>query len=77
MEMPERYVPTRPVFGTWLLAREDNGGWVDGLSKAARDDRTFPRHGDLETVKKWLQGKRPSGDDWEALDDAELDYLAF
>ena len=76
-EMPERYTDKRPAFAAWLIARPDSGNWVDGLAQAARADRAFPRHGDLEAVKKWLQGRRPSGDDWEALDDAELDYLAL
>ncbi len=75
-EMPERYTERREPFGKWLHARPDKGDWVDGLAEAARQDRMFPRHGDLEAVKKWLAGRRPSGDDWEALDDAELDYLA-
>ncbi|MBM3928913.1 MAG: hypothetical protein FJ335_10705 [Sphingomonadales bacterium] len=75
--MPERYEPKRPAFAAWLLARADSGGWVDGLAAVARTDRSFPRGGDIEAVKRWLQSKRPSGDDWEALDDAELDYLAL
>lgn len=68
---------TRPCFGTWLIQQTGRRGFVGGLAEAASKERTFPRHGDVEAVKKWLQNSRASGDDWEALEDAELDYLAL
>lgn len=62
-------------FGAWLLEQRGVGGFIGGLANAAAQDRTFPRHGDVQAVGKWMQGQRPSGDDWEALEDAEAAWL--
>lgn len=64
-------------FGAWLVQQKGRGGFIGGLADAAAADRSFPRYGGLEDVRKWLQGSRASGDDWEALEDAELDWLAL
>lgn len=72
----EDRVATVP-FGTWLIAQKGRIGFVGGLADAAAGDRTFPRAGDVEAARKWLQGRMASGDDWEALDDAELDWLSL
>ena len=64
-------------FGTWLLAQQGRGGFIGGLADAAAGDRSFPRTGDVEDARKWLQRRMASGDDWEALDDAELDWLSL
>ena len=64
-------------FGTWLVAQQGRGGFIGGLADAAAGDRTFPRGGDVEEARKWLQRRMASGDDWEALEDAELDYLSL
>lgn len=66
----------RESFGRWLLKQGARGGFVGELATAASKDRAFPRDGDIEAARKWLQASRASGDDWEALEDAELDYLA-
>jgi hypothetical protein len=47
------------------------------LAEAAAKDRKFPRTGDVAAARKWLQENRASGDDWEALEDAEMDYHAL
>jgi hypothetical protein len=65
------YLPTPEPFGKWLLSQRDRGDWVDALATAARADRTFPKTGDPEAARAWLQNSRASGDDWEALEDAE------
>lgn len=70
-------IDTRPCFGAWLVQQGGRGGFIGGLADAAAKDRRFPRHGDVEAVKKWLQENRASGDDWEALDDAELDWSSY
>ncbi len=64
-------------FGTWLVAQQGRGGFIGGLADAAAGDRSFPRAGDVDAARKWLQARMASGDDWEALDDAELDWLAL
>ncbi len=64
------------AFGTWLVTQRDAGGFVGQLANAAAIDRTFPKSGDIAAARKWLQSNRPSGDDWEALDDAETKWLA-
>lgn len=70
-------VASTAPFGTWLVAQQGRGGFVGQLADAAAGDRTFPRGGDVDAARKWLQDRRASGDDWEALDDAELDWLAL
>lgn len=64
-------------FGAWLLEQADRPGWISGLAKAAKSDRLFPRGGDIEAVRKRFQDTGADGDAFEALDDAEMDYLAL
>ena len=64
-------------FGTWLVAQTGRGGFVGQIAEAAAGDRLFPRSGDVAAARMCLQDRRASGDDWEALDDAELDWLAL
>lgn len=64
-------------FGTWLLEQTDRPGWISGLAKAAKTDRSFPRNGDIDAVRKRFQETGADGDAFEALDDAEMDYLAL
>jgi hypothetical protein len=66
----------RVAFGAWLLTQRDAGGFVGQLANAAAADRAFPRAGDVDDARKWLQANRASGDDWEALEDAEAKWLA-
>lgn len=64
-------------FGTWLIQQQDRDGFIGDLAEAAAKDRKFPRTGDVAAARKWLQENRASGDDWEALEDAEMDYHAL
>ena len=73
----DRYGEERPAFGAWLLKQVDRGDWVDGLANAARADRSFPKHGDPETVRKHLRAAGADGDTFQAVDDAELDWLSY
>lgn len=43
-------------------------------NRRGRKDWRFPRGGDIEAARKWLQDSSARGDAWEALEDAELDY---
>lgn len=72
-----RLFEPKPAFGTWLLSQTKADGWIRNFALAASADRTFPRSGDPEMVRKWLNGQRASGDDWAALEDAESDWLCY
>ncbi|BCA61160.1 hypothetical protein HMP09_0394 [Sphingomonas sp. HMP9] len=63
-------------FGAWLLTQRDAGGFVGQLANAAAIDRAFSRSSDVDAARKWLQANRASGDDWEALEDAETKWMA-
>ena len=67
----------REPFGRWLLAQRDRGDWIDALADAARRDPAFPREGDPEAVRKRLRELQADGDTFQALDDAELDWLSY
>ncbi|MES2339619.1 MAG: hypothetical protein V4537_16125 [Pseudomonadota bacterium] len=72
-----RHGVERPTFGAWLLTQRDRGDWVDGLAEAARADRSFPRHGDVEAVRARLREQQADGDAFQALEDAEADWLSY
>ncbi|WP_230781582.1 hypothetical protein [Sphingomonas sp. Leaf37] len=76
MNMPDRYADEPTPFGKWLIQQTGRGGFVGDLATSASRDRSFPRAGTVEDARKWLQGSRASGDDWEALEDAESAWLA-
>lgn len=65
----------RAPFGQWLLTQKDRGDWVDDLAAAARADRTFPKLGDPEAVRAHLRKQQADGDAFQAIDDAEGDWL--
>jgi hypothetical protein len=67
----DQYEEKRQPFGAWLVTQKDRGGFVGQIASVAAADRRFPKSGDPTAVRKWLQEQRPSGDDWEALEDAE------
>lgn len=66
----------RMPFGIWLMQQRDRSGFVGQLANSAAADRTFPKTGTYEDARKWMQAQRASGDDWEALEDAESAWLA-
>jgi uncharacterized protein YozE (UPF0346 family) len=65
------------AFGQWLLTQRNRGDWVDGIADVARADRTFPKNGDPEAVRKHLRGQQADGDAFAAIDDAESDWLCL
>lgn len=65
----------RPPFGAWLLQQEKRGGFIGDLAKGMKADRGFPRTGSVDDVRKHLSSIRAEGDAFEALDDAENDWL--
>ncbi len=66
---------TGETFGRWLLAQRDREGCVGDLVKAARGDPQFPRDGNPEAVRKRLRDTMVERDMFEAVDDAEFDWL--
>ena len=62
-------------FGTWLLAQAGRDCWIGNLAKAARADRSFPRAGGPEEVRRHLSEKQAESDMLEAVDDAENIWL--
>ena len=73
----DRHGAEKLAFGAWLLRQRDRGDWVDSLADAARGDRGFPKNGDVETVRKRLREQQADGDAFQALDDAEIDWLSY
>lgn len=71
---PER---TRTPFGEWLLTQSGRRGWIGDLAKAAKGDRSFPKKGSPDQVRRRLQALGADGDAFEALDDAELDWASY
>jgi hypothetical protein len=66
----------RGPFGRWLV-RQPEEGLKAGLVKAARADRQFPLDGDPEAVRARLRACMAEGDMFEAVDEAELDWLSI
>lgn len=73
----EQELELREPFGAWLLTQVDRGDSIDGLASAARMDPAFPKRGDVEQVRKRMQERGADPDAFEALDDAELDWLSL
>ncbi|MEG3145183.1 YozE family protein [Sphingomonas sp. RT2P30] len=69
-----RYQPGRESFGRWLLAQHVRGDWVGDLAMAARGDRTFPKDGDPEEVRKHLSAQQAYVNVLQAVDDAENEW---
>lgn len=76
VEEVEQELQLREPFGTWLLAQIDRGDWIDGLATAARADRGFPKRGTVDQVRVRMRAQGADPDAFEALDDAELDWLS-
>ena len=66
----------REPFGTWLLRQTKRDGWVGDLAKGAKADRTFPKNGSPDDVRKHIHKQGADGDMFEAVDDAETDWLS-
>lgn len=73
----DRYGEARQPFGAWLVMQRDRGDWIDGIAAVARADPAFPKSGDVEAVRRRMAERGADGDAFEALDDAELDWLSY
>ncbi|MHA0333677.1 hypothetical protein [Sphingomonas aquatilis] len=65
------------TFGAWLCAQKDRDGLVGQLIAGIKADRRFPRDGSPEDVRKHLSAMQADGDLFEAIDEAEIDWLAY
>lgn len=63
------------AFGGWLIAQSARHDWVGLLAHQASRDPRFPKGGDPEVVRKHLSTVQTDGDMYEALDDAEAEWL--
>jgi len=79
MAYGEGFAPAdnREPFGAWLLCQVARDGWIGDLAKAAKADRTFPKEGDPDAVRKHLSDNRAESDMLEAIDDAERAWLCL
>ncbi|WP_267378062.1 hypothetical protein [Sphingomonas sp. GC_Shp_6] len=59
-----------------MATQTDRSGLVGQLVAGAAADRRFPRQGDPEAVRKHLSAMQADGDLFEAVDEAEIDWLA-
>ncbi len=73
----DRYHPEKPAFGAWLIGQKDKGGLIGQLAAGAAGDRRFPKQGGPDDVRKHLVALQADGDMHSALDDAEVDWLAY
>lgn len=68
----------RPPFGGWLMRQlTGKSEAMDMLIKGAKLDPTFPKGGDPEAVRQHLGKRGADPDVFEAIDDAELSWLAY
>lgn len=67
---------TAQTFGAWLIEQAGKPGLVGKLAAGAAGDRAFPKTGTVEQVRARLVMTQADGDMFEALDDAESNWLA-
>jgi len=72
-----RYQPKQQAFGQWLLNQTPRDGWVGDLARAAKKDSAFPKEGDPEAVRARLRALDADSDMFQAVDDAEMDWLSY
>lgn len=64
-------------FGRWILEQTERGGFVGQLASIAKSDRGFPRDGTPDAVRKRLGDTGADPEMFEAVDDAELDWVSW
>ena len=66
----------RQTFGAWLLGQKKRDDWVGQLANAAARDPQFPRSGSVKDVYERLNALQAEGDMFQAVEDAESEWLA-
>jgi len=69
--------PAKQKFGRWLIDQKKRDDAVGELAKAACHDPKFPFDGDVREVSARLNKLEADPDMHVALEDAELEWLAF
>jgi hypothetical protein len=72
----EQYAAASEPFGSWLVKQKGEDGLVGRLAAGVAADRGFPRDGDPDLLRARLHALGAEGDMFEAVDDAELAWLA-
>lgn len=68
---------TGEPFGSWLLVRARDAGVVGELAALVAADRRFRADGDVHDLRALLNADGAPTELHDALDQAELDWLAF
>ncbi len=63
-------------FGGWLLKHTGRDDWIGTLAKQAKSDPRFRAATTPDELRKRLQEAGAEGDHFEALDDAEVEWLS-
>ncbi|HUD91236.1 hypothetical protein [Sphingobium sp.] len=64
------------TFAEWLLKQTGRDDWIGTLAKQAKADPRFTFKSTPDELRKRLQEAGAEGDSFEALDDAEVDWLS-
>ena len=67
-------VPATP-FGAWLVKQSGRSEMIDALARAAKADPRFPKQGTPDEVRHHIGAKGADPDIFEAIDDAESEWL--
>ncbi|WP_336974128.1 hypothetical protein [Sphingobium aromaticiconvertens] len=63
-------------FGEWLVKQVKRDDWIGTLAKSAKADFRFRANSTPDDLRKRLQEAGAEGDTFEALDDAEVEWLS-
>ncbi|WP_122928815.1 MULTISPECIES: hypothetical protein [Sphingobium] len=63
------------AFGAWLLKQAGRDDWIGTLAKQAKNDPKFQKSLTPDDLRKRLHDAGAEGDSFEALDDAEAEWL--
>ena len=63
-------------FGEWLVKQVKREDWIGTLAKSAKGDPRFRASSTPDDLRKRLQEAGAEGDTFEALDDAEVEWLS-
>lgn len=64
-------------FAGWLRAQAGRDDWIGELARVAAGDDAWPAEADPDGLRAYLSLANAQGDQFEALDDAELEWLAL
>lgn len=62
-------------FGEWLVKHTKRDDWIGRLAKSSRADPLFRNDSTPNDLRMRLQHSKATGDAFDALDDAELEWL--